>query len=240
MSIQRSSLTSQLCARIIAMHRTTKVGLTIMADLIALPICFLIAMILRGGDFHLANQFDIDSYLLVAVLTIGAFWLSDLYRAVIRFIDHRLLTLTGLALAIAVLCAYLTLVALNEARFPRSALAIYWFIAFSYVVMSRIGVRKILRSRRSPCADKALAIAIFGAGEAGARLAQTMRDGDEYRPLCFLDDKRALTDRTVAGLRVFHTSRLAELGAALGICTIVIALPAVAPERLREDRKTHV
>ena len=234
MSIQRSSLTSQLCARIIAMHRTTKVGLTIMADLIALPICFLIAMILRGGDFHLANQFDIDSYLLVAVLTIGAFWLSDLYRAVIRFIDHRLLTLTGLALAIAVLCAYLTLVALNEARFPRSALAIYWFIAFSYVVMSRIGVRKILRSRRSPCADKALAIAIFGAGEAGARLAQTMRDGDEYRPLCFLDDKRALTDRTVAGLRVFHTSRLAELGAALGICTIVIALPAVAPERLRE------
>jgi len=234
MSIQRSSLPSQFCARIIAMHRTTKVGLTIMADLIALPICFLIAMILRGGDFHLANQFDIDSYLLVAILTIGAFWLSDLYRAVIRFIDHRLLTLTGLALAIAVLCAYLALVVLNEARFPRSALAIYWFIAFSYVVMSRIGVRKILRSQRGPCADKALPIAIFGAGEAGARLAQTMRDGDEYQPLCFIDDKRALTDRTVAGLRVFHTSRLAERGAALGICTIVIALPTVAPERLRE------
>lgn len=234
MSIQRPSLSSQLCARIIAMHRTTKVGLTIAADLIALPICFLIAMILRGGDLHLANQFGIESYLLVAALTIGAFWLSDLYRAVIRFIDHRLLTLTGLALAIAVLCAYLTLVILNEARFPRSALAIYWFIAFSYVVMSRIGVRKLLRSRRGPCADTALPVAIFGAGEAGARLAQTMRDGDEYRPLCFFDDKRALSQRTVAGLRVFHTARLSELGAALGIRTVIIALPAVAPERLRE------
>jgi FlaA1/EpsC-like NDP-sugar epimerase len=234
MSIQRPSLSSQLCARIIAMHRTSKVGLTIMADLIALPICFLIAMILRGGDLRLANQFGLDSYLLVAVLTIGAFWLSDLYRAVIRFIDHRLLTLTGLALAIAILCAYLTLVVLDEARFPRSALAIYWFIAFSYVVVSRIGVRKILRSQRGPCADKALPIAIFGAGEAGVRLAQTMRDGDDYRPLCFFDDKRALDQRTVAGLRVFHTSRLLELGAALGIRTIVIALPTVAPERLRE------
>ena len=216
------------------MHRTTKVGLTIMADLIALPICFLIAMTLRGGDLHLANQFGVDSYLLVAVLTIGAFWLSDLYRAVIRFIDHRLLTLTGFALAVAILFAYLTLVILDEPRFPRSALAIYWFIAFSYVVVSRIGVRKILRSQRGPCADNALPIAIFGAGEAGARLAQTMRDGDDYRPLCFVDDKRALNDRTVAGLRVFHTSRLSELGAALGIRTIVIALPAVAPERLRE------
>ncbi|WP_229491398.1 nucleoside-diphosphate sugar epimerase/dehydratase [Massilia sp. HP4] len=216
------------------MHRTAKVGLAVVVDLVALPACFLIAMILRGGDLQLAKQFGPGSYLLVAVLTIAAFWLSDLYRAVIRFIDHRLLTLTGLALAIAVLCAYLTLVILNEARFPRSALAIYWFIAFSYVVMSRIGVRKLLRSKRGPWAGNSLAVAIYGAGEAGARLAQTMRDGDDYRPLCFFDDKRALNDRTVAGLRVFHTSRLVELGAALGIRTIVIALPAAAPERLRE------
>ncbi|MGF6274663.1 FlaA1/EpsC-like NDP-sugar epimerase [Massilia sp. UYP11] len=216
------------------MHRTTKAALAVAVDLVALPLCFLIAMILRGGDLHLAKQFGPGSYLLVAVLTIAAFWLSDLYRAVIRFIDHRLLTLTGLSLAIAVLCAYLTLVFLNEARFPRSALAIYWFIAFSYVVISRIGVRKLLRSKRGPCADNALAVAIYGAGEAGARLAQTMRDGDEYRPLCFFDDKRALNERTVAGLRVFHTSRLVELGAALGIRTIVIALPSAAPERLRE------
>lgn len=216
------------------MHRTTKVGLAIGVDLVALPVCFLIAMILRGGDLQLAKQFGAASYLLVAVLTIAAFWLSDLYRAVIRFIDHRLLTLTGLALAIAVLCAYLTLVLLNEARFPRSALAIYWFIAFSYVVMSRIGVRKLLRSKRGPWAGNALAVAIYGAGEAGARLAQTMRDGDDYRPLCFFDDKRALNERTVAGLRVFNTSRLVELGASLGIRTIVIALPAAAPERLRE------
>jgi len=234
MSIQRYSLFSQLCASVVSLHRTAKVGLAIAVDLVALPICFLIAMILRGGDLQLAKQFGPGSYLLVAVLTIAAFWLSDLYRAVIRFIDHRLLTLTGFALAIAVLCAYLTLVMLDEARFPRSALAIYWFIAFSYVVMSRIGVRKLLRSKRGPWAGKALAVAIYGAGEAGARLAQTMRDGDDYRPLCFFDDKRALNERTVAGLRVFHTSRLVELGAALGIRTIVIALPAAAPERLRE------
>lgn len=216
------------------MHRTTKVGLAIIADLIALPFCFLVAMILRGGDLHLAKQFDAGSYLLVALLTIGAFWVSNLYRAVIRYIDHRLLTLTGLALAIAVLGAYLTLVLFREARFPRSALAIYWFIAFSYVVISRIGVRNLLRSQRGPCASNAQAVAIYGAGEAGARLAQTMRDGDEYRPLCFFDDKRALSDRTVAGLRVFPTGRLVELAATFKLRTIVIALPSVAPERLRE------
>jgi FlaA1/EpsC-like NDP-sugar epimerase len=234
MSIQRLSLPRQLCARVVSLHRTSKVGLAILADMIALPLCFLIAMILRGGDLQLAKQFDAASYMLVALLTIGAFWLSDLYRAVIRFIDHRLLILTGLALAIAVLGACLTLVVLDEARLPRSALAIYWFIAFSYVVVSRIGVRNLLRSGRGPCAGNALAVAIYGAGEAGARLAQTMRDGDDFRPLCFFDDKRALLDHTVAGLRVFPTSRLVELATALRIRTVVIALPNVASERLRE------
>lgn len=233
MSLQPLSYASQLCARIVSMHRASKVALAIMVDSLALPICFLIALILRGGDLHLAKQYGPESYLLVAILTIAAFWLADLYRAVIRFIDHRLLTITGLALAIAVACAYLTLVVLNEGRFPRSALAIYWFIAFSYVVVSRISVRKLLRSARGPCAGRALPVAIYGAGEAGARLAQAMRDGDDYRPLCFFDDKRALNDRTVAGLRVFHTSRLAELCSALTVRTIVIALPGAAPERLR-------
>ncbi|WP_208281419.1 hypothetical protein [Massilia oculi] len=82
MSIQRYSLSHQLCARIVSMHRTTKAALAIAVDLVALPACFLIAMILRGGDLQLAKQFGPGSYLLVAALTIAAFWLSDLYRAV--------------------------------------------------------------------------------------------------------------------------------------------------------------
>lgn len=228
----RQSMINQLCARIVSLHRAGKVALAVTVDLVALPLCFLIAMVLRGGDLHLARQFDFPSYLLVALLTICAFWLSNLYRAVIRFIDHRLLTFSGIALALAVFSAYLTLVILNEARFPRSALVIYWFIAFSYVVLSRIGMRKLLRLARG--AGTGLPVAIYGAGEAGARLAHTMREGDEYRPLCFFDDKSALSERTVAGLRVLHTSRLNELVNAFGVRTIVIALPSATPERLRE------
>ncbi|WP_229507988.1 nucleoside-diphosphate sugar epimerase/dehydratase [Massilia sp. Dwa41.01b] len=169
----------------------------------------------------------------MALVTIAALSMSDLYRAVIRFIDGRLLSTTGLALGIAVLCAYVVLFAINDAMFPRSALAIYWFIVFSYVVTSRIGMRNFLRSHsaRRPASD---AVAIYGAGEAGARLAQTMRNSDEYRPICFFDDKRALIDRTIAGLRVFHTDRLAQLVAAHDIRTVVIAVPAMPTERLRD------
>ncbi|QNA99643.1 polysaccharide biosynthesis protein [Massilia sp. Se16.2.3] len=217
----------------VSLHRTTKIALMVAIDLVALPLCFLIAMLLRGGDLKLASNYGPASYILVALVTIAALSMSDLYRAVIRFIDGRLLSTTGLALGIAVLCAYVVLFAINDAMFPRSALAIYWFIVFSYVVTSRIGMRNFLRSHsaRRPASD---AVAIYGAGEAGARLAQTMRNSDEYRPICFFDDKRALIDRTIAGLRVFHTDRLAQLVAAHDIRTVVIAVPAMPVERLRD------
>lgn len=234
MSISSRSVFGVLCARLVSMRRATKIGMMVAADLAALPLCFLIAMILRGGDLKLAAQFGPASYLLVAVLTIAAFSLSDLYRAVIRFIDHRLLSVTGLALAIAIFGAYITLIAINDARFPRSALAIYWFIAFSYVAMSRIGLRNLLRAHRGRRHGNAMGIAIYGAGEAGARLAQTLRDSDDYRALCFIDDKRALHERSVAGLRVFPSARLGALATELGIRTVVIALPGAPPERLRE------
>jgi FlaA1/EpsC-like NDP-sugar epimerase len=217
----------------VSLHRTAKIALTVCIDLIALSLCFLVAMLLRGGDLKLAAHYGSASYLIVALVTVGAFSMSDLYRAVIRFIDGRLLSATGLALGIAVLCAYVVLFAINDAMFPRSALAIYWFIVFSYVVTSRIGMRNFLRNHgtRRPASD---AVAIYGAGEAGACLAQTMRNSDEYRPVCFFDDKRALSDRTIAGLRVFQTGRLADLVAAHGIRTVIVAVPGLPAERLRD------
>lgn len=229
-----ANLIVQFCAGMVSLHRTTKIAIMVVLDLLALPFCFLISMLLRGGDLKLAMHYGPSSYALVALVTIAAFSMSDLYRAVIRFIDQRLLSVTGLTLAIAVLCAYVVLFAINEEGFPRSALAIYWFIVFSYVVTSRIGIRNLLRKHSARGLPNSEPVAIYGAGEVGAQLAQTMRSSDEYRPVCFFDDKHVLNERSIAGLRVFHTGRQAEIVTTLGIRSIVIAIPTVSPERLRD------
>lgn len=230
----KHGIMNRFCSKMVSLHRTAKITLMVSADLIALPVCFLIAMLLRGGDLKLASHFGPASYVLVAVVTIAAFSVSDLYRAVIRFIDQRLLSVTGVSLAVAILCAWIVMFAINEESFPRSALAIYWFIVFSYVVASRIGMRNFLRNHQAGERGSSEVVAIYGAGEAGARLAQAMRGTEEYRPVCFFDDKHALIERNINGLRVFHTGRLADIVAAMRIRSIVIALPAVSPERLRD------
>lgn len=225
---------AQFCSDMVGMNRIAKIALMVGVDMLALPFCFLIAMLLRVGDLSLATNYGIASYLLVATITVAAFSMSDLYRAVIRFIDQRLLAVTGLTLAGAVLSAYFLLLVLNDEQFPRSALAIYWFVVFSYVVTSRISVRNFLRNHigKRPASDHA--VAIYGAGEPGAQLALTMRTSNEYRPVCFFDDKHVLNERTIAGLRVFHTDRLTEMVGSLCIRSVIIAIPSVSPERLRE------
>ena len=232
MSNSPTSVISQFCVDMVSMHRTAKIALMVGVDLIALPFCFLIAMLLRVGDVTMAMHYGMSTYVVVALVTIAALSMSDLYRAVIRFIDPRLLAATGLSLGLAVLCVYLVLLAVNDEGFPRSALAIYWFIVFSYVLTSRITIRNFLRSYISERRNSD-AVAIYGAGEPGAQLALTMRTSNEYRPVCFFDDKQLLHERTIAGLRVFHTDRLAEMVDSLCIRSIIIAIPQVSPERLR-------
>jgi FlaA1/EpsC-like NDP-sugar epimerase len=233
MSMPNFTTVSEFCAEMVAMHRTAKIAIMVVVDLLALPFCILIAMLLRVGDLSLATHYGPLSYFLVAAVTVAAFSLSDLYRAVIRFIDQRMLAVTGLTLGLAVIAVYIVLFAINDEKFPRSVLAIYWFIVFSYVVASRISVRNFLRNHmsRKPAGD---AVAIYGAGESGAQLALTMRNGSEYRPVCFFDEKHVMNERTIGGLRVFHTDRLVEMVNALCIRSIIIAIPQVSPARLRD------
>jgi FlaA1/EpsC-like NDP-sugar epimerase len=233
MSMPNIKTVSQFCAEMVAMHRMAKIALMVGVDLLALPFCILIAMLLRVGDLSLATHYRPLDYFLVAAVTVAAFSLSDLYRAVIRFIDQRMLAVTGLTLALAVIGVYIVLFAIKDEKFPRSVLAIYWFIAFSYVVASRITVRNFLRNHmsRKPAGDP---VAIYGAGESGAQLALTMRNGGEYRPVCFFDEKHVMNERTIGGLRVFHTDRLVEMVNALCIRSVIIAIPQVSPARLRD------
>jgi FlaA1/EpsC-like NDP-sugar epimerase len=234
MSTPSPTTIAEFCTKLVQMNRNAKIALMVTVDLLALPFCCLIAMLLRVGELELAMNYGATTYLVVALVTVAAFSLSDLYRAVIRFIDQRLLAVTGLALGAAALCVYFVLLGVNDERFPRSALAIYWFIAFSYVVTSRLSVRNFLRKHGGQRQPPGNTVAIYGAGEAGAQLAFTMRTSNEYLPVCFFDDKRVLHERTIGGLRVFHTDRLVEMVNALSIGSIIIAIPSVSPARLRD------
>lgn len=222
-----------LSKKLVGMNRWSKVAVMLVTDFIAIPLCFLVAMVLRLGDLDATKSYGIAPYVLVTFVTLCVFMLSGLYSAVIRFIDQNLLKSTGIALGVTVVGAYVLSFFFNEQRLPRSALMIYWFIAFSYIVASRLSIRTFLRNNAGSRRPLKNLLAIYGAGETGAQLAQAMRVSEKYRAICFFDDKAALNNHNVSGLKVFHSSRLTEVAQQVGIGTIVLAIPTATTEQRR-------
>lgn len=217
------------------MSRWNKMALMLAADLVSLPVCFALAMLLRVGNFDATLRWGLTPHVLVALITVLVFAVSGLYGAIIRFIDLRLLTATGIGLVMVVVVTYVLASIVDYRGIPLNVLMIYWFVAFAYVVSSRLLARELLRRPHVwRSREKERLVAIYGAGEAGAKLAQATRVSGKYRAVCFFDDKRALHGRTLAGLKVFHSDSLIATVNERRIELIVIAIPSATPDQRRQ------
>ena len=220
-----------LSEKLIAISRGGKSLLMFGADCMVLPLCLQLALLASAGaDTYFSAPPALT--LLLTAMSIAALSMSDLYSAVVRYLDQRMLTIAGVGLGGAVLAVSALTMDRAEQALPPGALLTYWLIAMSYLVASRVAVRGFLRRHtRAPMLARE-PVAIYGAGDTGARLAQAMRDDSRYCPVCFIDEKCGGEQRTVGGLRVFPPERLGEIVAASSIRLIVVALPATSGERL--------
>ena len=212
----------------------TKLALMVCGDAVFLPLCVIAAVGLRLGSPLQALESGLLLQIALGLLTLPVLGVAGLYRAVVRYIDVRVLVASGAALAGAVLLIYALAFVTDLHVIPRSAVLIYWFIAFTYVVTSRFIARALLRRgvrRASPIRRRT---AIYGAGEAGVQLALAMRFSPEYDPVCFLDDAPSLHRKSVAGLRVYRPSELEQAMRRHEADQIVVAIPSSTSAQKRK------
>lgn len=203
-------------------------------DAVFLPLCMTLAVALRLGSLESALSMAPQVQLALALLTLPVLGVAGLYRTVVRYIDLRVLLASGMALAGVVLLIYAAAPLVGFRGLPRSAVLIYWFIAFSYVVTSRFVARSLLRRGiRAANGPARVRTAIYGAGEAGAQLAYSMSVSTQYRAVCFLDDRTALQGKTVAGLRVYSPEDLAAAVFRHEVDQIVVAIPSAGSAQKR-------
>src|SRR6185295_14277554 len=77
-------------------------------------------------------------------------------------------------------------------------------------------------------------VAIYGSGDAGARLSSVLMGGPHFQPVAFIDDKRALQGSQINGLRVHDPRELPKLVRAQGIERLLLAMPSASRRRRRE------
>jgi FlaA1/EpsC-like NDP-sugar epimerase len=216
-------------------HLSPRVKFLVMvgADAVFLPLAMLVSVGLRMGSMETALDTALTVQGLLALLTLPVLGVAGLYRTVVRYIDLRVLAAACIALGLVVLLVFAAALTFNVHVLPRSALLIYWFVAFAYVVTSRFIARALLRRGVKGDAHPRLRIAIYGAGDAGAQLAQAMQFSPEYKAICFLDDREDLQHKTVGGLKVYPSSALTEVVFQHDLGMIVLAIPSASTAQKR-------
>jgi FlaA1/EpsC-like NDP-sugar epimerase len=201
------------------------------ADFFCIPLIFLTALAL-----HFDNVSDDILYrfswlaLTAALIAIPIFVRLGLYRAVIRYVDQIIIS----AVVAGVTTSTLLLGALAKLAMPGqlglSPLLIYWFMTILYVLSSRFTARGFFHQRKTTNITR---VAIYGAGEAGSHLANAIKPGKEYFPVCFIDDDPQRVRTTIGGIPVYHASELERLAKAKNIDAVLLAMPSISPPRQR-------
>jgi FlaA1/EpsC-like NDP-sugar epimerase len=208
------------------LSRFQKQMIAAVADFVWLPLTFCIAIALRydGLNWHIFAQY---AWLIAAapLISIPIFLKLGLYRAVIRFIDQKIVYVVLLGVTLSVVCIAALAAFLHMTSLSRAVFVIYWVSAILYVVASRFLARGYLL--RVSGSGRAVRVAIYGAGNAGTQLATALRAGQEYVTVAFIDDKRELRGATIAGVKIYGPDELPALVTKNDIMEILLAMPSL-------------
>lgn len=204
------------------------------SDFILLPLAFWSAIALRLGSV----SFDLDPYIFILIavpfLTIPIFIKIGLYRAVIRYVDDKIIytIFVGVTLSILVITFFVAI-----GRFvalPRSSIFIYWVMAMAYIGSSRYLAKGFIKKVESSQKGITENVAIYGAGQVGLQTALALYSGRKYKPVAFFDDNVQLQGSTVAGLTVYSPDQAKDILIGNDCKQLLFALPHVSRAKKSE------
>jgi FlaA1/EpsC-like NDP-sugar epimerase len=223
----------RLARRLAGVSPRAKVWIMVGGDALFLPLCMMVSVTFRLGSVSAALETAPFAQIGLALLALPALAKAGLYRTVVRYLDLRVLAAASASLAAVVLVLFGLAIFFGLHLLPYSSLLIFWFVAFTYVIASRFVARSVLRRSLKDATRPQIGTAIYGAGNAGAQLAQAMQFSTEYKAVCFIDDRRELQRKTVAGLRVYSPADLDEAAVRHEVAQIVLAIPSASMAQKR-------
>ena len=195
------------------LSRRRKQSISVVADLVMLPLCLYVAFALRLGDWT-PNVAPFWSAFIVCVgVAIPTFTRLGLYRQVVRYMGNYSIIVmikgslvTATSIGVLSLFTYYTRTPFDPV-FPRSVPVIFWLLILLYTSGSRFAVRGYLqRLTRSYTREPVI---IYGAGSQGAELVRLLKQQAHYQPIAFIDDDRKLQKSSIDDL-IVHPPRLLE------------------------------
>lgn len=189
---------------LVSLPRFIKTIIQVITDIVIVVFCFWLAMALRLEG--IMTTVELRSWLaLIAVIPVTIFTLERLgfYRSVVRYMTDRMILTLMIGSAISSAVMFL-LNGFYELQIPRSVPAIYFSIFTLITGGTRLTIRALFLLSKEASRNK---VAIYGAGEAGHLLLQSLSYSKNYQAYIFIDDDPKLHGRKIGGVPVLSFER---------------------------------
>ena len=217
----------QVRTRLIALSRLQKRILLISADFLLLGLALWLSMSFRYVSLYVPDSASLAALLLAApLLGVGTFLYGGVYRIVTRFIGAHGTSQLLMYLLLSVLIWVLLVLLSGNPGVPRTVVLLYALISAMFIYSSRRMASWLLQGVDFGSPARALhqsAVAIYGAGPAGANLLEALRRAGEHNITGFLETTPSLVGQYIGGIKVYRPEKLETMVSRHGVKRVYLA-----------------
>jgi UDP-N-acetylglucosamine 4,6-dehydratase len=226
--------------KLISSSRKTKKIIIGTSDFLLVLNSILFAIYISKDEIPLMRTYELLILIWFPTMTVLIFYISGVYRSVLRFIDFSVIRTLSKAIIVAftlnlLINTALILISSDIFKYNLYSISISaegWVVSFLSTIVLVIGSRVIANYFfLNKSSEKR--VVIYGAGSAGLQLAGALRVSSEMQTVAFIDQNNALHNTFLGGVKVLHPKKLQRLVARKRVDEVLIAMPSASKSVLR-------
>ena len=229
--------------RLLTLDRLYKQIITLSFDIVILIFSLWLAFFLQSDDFiskHIITNWWL--IIVVPIIAIPLFIKTGLYRSVLQYTGVKVITTSFQSITIT--CIIVTFIhyygrgyflEINHVL-PRSIIIMFWFISNTFIITSRFLLKGMIYSWDTRI-NKRKQTLIYGAGNAGIQLVESLTKSIDYAPVAFIDDDKQKQGTIINYLQIFSFDNIDRVLKKYDVKLILLAIPSASQKRRVEILK---
>ena len=221
------SILKKLLIKPAGLSRIQKQFVLLVFDFFMLDFALYISFVLRFENFNPIYFLYQDWWLFIflPIITIPLFIVLGLYRAVLKHIGRKTVLATIKSITASTIILGFLMMMVREESFPRSIFIIYWFVSIIIVLGTRYVAHWMIYSFSNSLHK--IPVAIYGAGEAGIKLANSIQTSNIYRLEAIFDSDPKKIGTVINSEKVYDPSQIKNIISTKNLKIILLAIPSL-------------
>ena len=229
--------------RLLTLDRFYKQIITLSFDVVILIFSLWLAFFLQSDDFiskHIITNWWL--IIVVPIIAIPLFVKTGLYLSVLQYAGVKVITTSFQSITIT--CIVVTFIhyygrgyflEINHAL-PRSIIIMFWFVSNTFIITSRFLLKGMIYSWDTSV-NKRKQTLIYGAGNAGIQLVESLTKSMDYAPVAFIDDNKKKQGTIINYIQIFPFENLEKVIKKFDVKLILLAIPSASASKRVEILK---